>query len=320
MVSRKGATMKRPTGTAVILAALLCAVLALSVLALAQQDAEPTIEEKYEATLNDVGDAHIVDTVEYVSPDDYAVIESLVGENPQYLSRVYTDNTRIGEADNFKAELDESSNSVILTFDTPGYAYNMKEYWMVPGFPSEAKRSSGNKYEVEERYVWNNEFTAFTDQVVDTTTVIVFPGEATDISYDSQDKVMKYSMPPAGTELGFWSENRSLLLIIFGACTLLFLLLFIVVVTRRTASKPAAATPAPGGITAAPTPPAAGVAPASPPVSAGPAKAAPSQPAQASPREYARTATPETAERQCGNCGAKIPPGKKFCTKCGAKG
>ena len=275
----------------------------------AQEESEPVIKETYDITLNDVGDAHVVDTIGYVNPDDYEIIKNLAEESPRYLSRRYTDNTSIGEVDDFEVELEDSSNSVILTFDTPGYAYNMKEYWMVPGFPTEAEKGSGNKYESVERYVWNNEFTAFTDQVVEITTVVEFPPEATDIHYDNHEKVMKYVMPAAGTKLGFFSENRTVLLIVFGVCTLLFLALFILVLTRKTATVvlPPAVTP---GTRTLPTAPPAGVPP--------PTHPAPPQPTPAAPPQPPPPA--QAAKVYCKNCGTEMSPGKKFCTRCGEHG
>lgn len=296
-------TAAGPAWMVLALVVLVCVVMAAPAPAL--EGSEPIIEETYEITLNDVGDAQVVDSIEYVNPDDYDLIKGLAEENPKYLSRRYTDDTSIGGVENFEVDLDDSSHSVILSFETPGYAYNMKEYWMVPGISTEAKEGSGNKYETGEQYVWNNEFTMFTDQVVDVTTVIGFPAGATDIEYDGDEKVMKYVMPAADSELGFFTENRTLLLIIFGCCALLFLALLVLVLTRKAEPGSAGVTPvagAPGATPAAVQPP--------------PSSPAPPEPA---PEVNAPHRPAEPAARYCKNCGAPIAPGKKFCSRCGGQ-
>ncbi len=302
-------------GVLLVLVVSICFVMAAR--APAQEESEPIIEETYGIALNDVGDAHVVDTIKYVNSDDYEIIKNLADESPRYLSRRYTDNTSIGEVVDFKVDLGDSSNSVILTFDTPGYAYNMKEYWMVPGFPVEAEKDSGNKYESVTQYIWNNEFTAFTDQMVEITTVVEFPSEASDIRYDDHEKVMKYSMPAAGTKLGFFSENRTVLLIVFGTCTLLFLALFVLVLTGRAAPVPASSRPA----TAVPPPavtPGSHTSPTAPP--AGPPPPARPAPPQSTPAAPAEPPPAQVAKVYCKNCGAEMGPGKKFCTSCGEQG
>jgi len=304
---------KMSTRVLLALTVILLLVLASPLPATAQEEAsqeEATINEEYTVTINDVGDAHIESVIEYL-PDDFEVIVGVMDENPDFFSRGYTADTNIGEVENFKTELDNSSNSLSISFDTPGYSYNMEDHWAAFGFPTEPKKVSDNNFEYEETSKSNGYFTLYTDQIWHTKNTLVLPEDASGAKYNEKDKSMEYKLPAA--TMGFWSENRSSLLIIFGACTLLFLALFILVLTRKAAPRPAAAVPVatvtPGTRTF-PTAPPAGVPP--------PTRPAPPQPTPAAPAQQQPPA--QAAKVYCKNCGAEMGPGKQFCTRCGEQG
>jgi len=296
---------------------VLLLVVASAVLATAQEEAsqeEATISEEYSITINDVGDAHIENIIKYL-PDDFEFIVGVMDESPDFFTRGFTADTNIGEVENFKTELDNSSNSINISFDTPGYSYNMEKYWAAYGFPVEPKKVSDNKFEYEETFEANGYFTLYTDQIWHTKNILVLPEDASGAKYNEEDGSMEYKLPAA--TMGFFSENRSLLLIVFGAGTLLFLALFFLVLTRKTAPLPAAtgpsiAVPPPGttpGTRTSPTAP-----PAGPPP---PGRPAPPQPTPAAP---AQPPTVQVAKAYCKNCGTEMVPGKKFCTRCGEQG
>lgn len=272
-----------------LVVAALC--LAFSVPVVAQTEDDPVIEEEYKATVNEVGDAKIVDKMTYVNEEDFEYIEALMEENPEFLTRRYTTDSDIGEVENFDTELDSANNTVLITFETPGYAYNMGDHWEIFGFSEEPVEESDSQFEFEGTYVVNSEFTLFTDQVLYSRSIIELPGEASNAVYEPTDGSIQYDMPEVGAVAGFWSEHRTVLIIVFGVLTAVFALLLVLAVTRKTVPKPALSqqTAAPG-----------------PPVPASETTATES-PKKAGSKEY------------CENCGNKLKPGEVFCGKCGAK-
>ncbi|MCJ7782843.1 MAG: hypothetical protein MUP41_02870, partial [Desulfobacterales bacterium] len=133
----------------------ICIALPLSGRALARQDGEPTITETYRVTINDVGDAQIEDTIKY-DKKDYKDVKGVVADNPTFLTRLYTTERDIGEVLNFDTELDDANSQVVITFDTPGYSYNMKDNWVIFGITNKPKKESGRTIEFEEQTDINN--------------------------------------------------------------------------------------------------------------------------------------------------------------------
>ncbi|MCJ7744732.1 MAG: zinc ribbon domain-containing protein [Actinobacteria bacterium] len=272
----------------VVIPLALCLLLLLWGLALAQEDgqtAEPTITETYRVAINDVGDAQIEDTIKY-SEQDYEDMKKVITDNPTFLTRLYTTERDIAEVLNFDTEMDDANRQVVITFDTPGYSYNMKDSWVIYGITNKPKKESGRTIEFEEQTDINNEFSLFTDQTLKTRTVYELPKKARNARYNKEEKQVEYVMPEARASLGFWSQNRTLLSVIFGILALLFAGLMAFVITRKTIEAPA---------------PAHRVTPTTPPPST------------------VMEAVPEKRETGvCEKCGRKIKHGKKFCTHCGA--
>ena len=191
----------------------------------------------------------------------------------------------------------------------------MEDYWAAYGFPTEPKKVSDNKFEYEETFESNGYFTLYTDQIWHTRNTLVLPEDASGAKYNEEDGSMEYKLPAA--TMGFWSENRTMLLVIFGACTLLFMALFVLVLTRKTAPGPAATGPSTAVPPPAVTPGTHSFPAAPPPGVTPPVPPTPSQPTTAAPAE---PPPPQVARVYCKNCGAEMVPGKKFCTRCGKQG
>jgi hypothetical protein len=273
--------------TLVVVPLVVCFALLLAGWALAQEEAqaaEPTITEEYVVTISDVGDARIEDRIKY-GKQDYEDMKQVITDNPTFLTRLYTTERDIGEVLNFDTEMDDANRQLVITFDTPGYAYNMKDNWVIFGINNKPKNVSGSKVELEDQVDINNEFSLFTDQTLKTKTVYELPKKAKSARYNKEEKQIEYVMPEAKASLGFWSENRTLLSVIFGILALLFAGLLGFVVTRKTveATAPAGMTPT------------------------------------AKPSSTVTEPGPEKKEAGvCEKCGRKLKSGKKFCSHCGA--
>jgi zinc-ribbon domain len=268
----------------VILASLAIACLLMIVIApcaaQSQKKEQPTINEEYTVTVNDVGDAHVVDVLKY-SADDFATMKKVVKENPSLLSRRYRDENNTGEVNNLKTSFNASDHSINIAFNTPGYCYDMKDFWVAYGFPDKPKSTGKKEVTFDSQSDINSEFTLFTTQAMHTKSVIELPDAARNVRWDEEATAIKYDMPPARSHLGFFSENKGWLTALFGLLALVFALLLVFVFTRKT--SPAAAVHAPAETVAQPvTPPAA-----------------------------------HSGLKHCTNCGEELPAGKKFCEHCG---
>jgi hypothetical protein len=241
---RKGKALK---ATLVAIPLVLCLALLLTGLSPAQEEEEPTINEKYIVTVNDIGDGHIVDTIEY-NEKDFEAIKKVENKNRGFLTRRFTTDDNTGEVVDFNTDLDDANHSVVITYDKPGYAYSQKGEFVVYGFSEKPKDDSGGEFKFEEKSTINSEFTLFTDQVILSKTTLELPKASRNAHYDQEDKAIKYQMPSARTQLGFWSENKTLLSVIFGLCTLAFAGMLVLVATRKTlaASEVASSPPVPG--------------------------------------------------------------------------
>ncbi len=287
--------------TAVVLAAGLC---------LAQEEEAPTINEEYRVIINEVGDGHIVDTITY-QKDDYAEIKKVEKDNRGFLTRRFTTVDNTGELVDFKTDLDDAKRSVVLTYDKPGFVYNEKGRFAVYGLPEKPKDEDGKVFTFEEKSTINSEFTLFTDQVILTRTVIELPGSASNARYDAEESAVLYDMPPASAQMGFFSENKTLLSIVFAVMTLAFGTGLVLVIRRKPEAPTAGvAAPAPEPVPAT----LASAAVQAPPETTGPAAAAAPAPEPAPAAEQ-----PPKAKKFCRKCGARVKPGRKFCTKCGTE-
>lgn len=298
--------------TKVVLPALALALLAALALpailppgaARAAGDGEkPTVHETYQVALNDVGDGRVVDTIKY-SRDDYAVIKKVERKKRGFLTRRFNDEDDKGELVDFRTDLDDSTHSVVITYDKPGMAYNTRgEFVFYGGFDSKPKSTAGNKLTFEETYTVNSEFTLFSDQVFKTTTEVILPPGASGISYDGGDKAIKYRMPPARTLYGLWSEQKVALSVVFGLLTLVFGALLAFVAARKPPASasvpPQAQIPPQGAVKPGAQAPQAQIQPQG-------ADIPPDGPAAATGQEF------------CTQCGSPLTPGARFCTNCGA--
>jgi hypothetical protein len=279
---------KRASKPAIVVIPLVVGLVLLTAgWALAQEDgqtAEPTITEEYIVTISDVGDAHVEDRIKY-GKQDYEDMKQVIEENPTFLTRLYTTERDIAEVLNFDTEMDDANRQVIITFDTPGYSYNMKDYWVIYGIAKKPKSVSDGKVEIEDQVDINSEFSLFTDQTLKTKTVYELPKKARNARYSKEEKRIEYVMPEAKASLGFWSENRTPLSVVFGILAVLFAGLLGFVIKRKTVEAPV-----PG--LATPT----------------------AQP----PSTLTEASTEKREEGVCEKCGRKLKPGKKFCTHCGA--
>ncbi|MBN2169254.1 MAG: zinc ribbon domain-containing protein [Actinobacteria bacterium] len=299
----------------VALLLVLSMVTGFSLTAVAQEEEEtPTIEEEYTVELNSVGDGHIVDTITY-DEEDYEVVKEIAEESKGFLTRRYSAVDFTGELVDFNTEFDDENGSVIITYDMPGYAYNSEGSWMVYGFPEKPEEEGDLTFITTETSTTNSEFTLFTDQVIETTSTIKLPEDAKNAGYDSHEQAITYETTPPGSSLGFWSENKTLLLIVFGIAFFLFLGLLIFVITRKAVGAgPPRIAASPGGVAGTDYPidafaPSATTEGSTPP------------PAPVTPgveiTEVVEEAVVEETTLFCTSCGQKVPSGKQFCTHCG---
>ena len=279
------------------IALLLVLVFAAPLCCRADEKAEPTITEEYGVTVNPVGDAHIMDTIKY-SDEDFKAVKNVEDDNKGFLTRRYRTDDNRGELVDFDVQFNDSDNSVAITYDKPGFAYYTGGEWVVFGLSNEPAKRSGRTFTFEEQTTTNSEFTLFTDQEILTTTKIELPQAASGHRHDPEDGSIRYKMPAAQTLLGFWSDNRTTLSVVFGLCTMLLAGLLLFVLTRKTAEPCIATTPVPDAASGGATPPPA----------AGPSDSA-------TPIPQADGALPAGF---CGRCGKSVGEGKKFCPHCGA--
>lgn len=277
-------------GLAIVPLFLLAALL-LAGVGLAREGEKPTINEEYKVTINEVGDGRVVDTMKY-GKDDYTAIKKVEKKNRGFLTRRFKTDDNTGELVDFKTDMDDSSHSVVINYDKPGFAYNSKGVFAVYGMTEKPKDNKGKTFTFEEKSTINSEFTLFTDQVILTKTIIELPEAASNPRYDAEEKAILYDMPPAATQLGFFNENKALLSVVFGLLTLAFAGALAFVTTRKpTVEHEAAGTPVTGG---------------------------PSLAAAAPPEQPEARAPVKETPGFCRKCGAPMAEGKTFCIKCGA--
>jgi hypothetical protein len=245
------------------------------------------VQETLTMTVNELGDAHYTDVLKY----DAAFFKTAsidLDRYPMLLSRRYERQAAVSEIQNFKATLDRENATVTLTFDKPGFAYNMGDSWMVPFFPEGPKFEIDGARVFEQESTVNNEFTLWQDAAFKTTTHLELPAAATSVRWDETDQAMLYDLayvPPAppGNAL---QRNRTASVVVFSLLIVASLGIAALVYRRaRGATTPAAASLVPVSVPVLP--------------------------------EQGASAANAQASHFCGSCGAGLPPDDKFCPHCG---
>lgn len=266
-----------------------CAILVLLALALVcciapgrcdeDEDEEPTVWEKTLVTLNEVGDAQVETSIKY--PEDvYSQLKGIVNEYPNFLTRRYLSNDRMKEVENLKKKMEDSQCKVVLTYDSPGYAYNQGDCWQVSAGGEESKKLSAKEYEFKSVRSRHNDSTLFTRQVVETVKRVRLPAGAKGVKCDSGKGSISYRLPGWKLKVGFFSEHKTTLSLVFGILSGFLVLLFIFALAWLFRSRrPIVAVVGKDTLDA-----------------------------------------PETAGKEkgvCPACGGEIRPGKQFCPRCG---
>lgn len=205
-------------------------------------------QETVTITVNALGDAHYVDVVKYESAF-FNTAGFSFDKYPFLLSRRFEQKAAVSEIENFKSRLDRDAATVTLTFDKPGYAYNLGDHWMLPGFDSEPTLKTGRAQIFQQNSTENNEFTLWQDLDFTTTTHLKLPAAAKNIHWDEDDNAMLYELayiPPMPPE-NVLQRNRGLFAGLFGALIAISLGVATVVLLRK---RPVA-VPAAQGIPAA---------------------------------------------------------------------
>lgn len=252
--------VRKMTATAIsrsVFIALVSSILLLSLLGVAvpqgvEYESDFTIKESYTIELTPTGDAHIVDELSY---DEYYFEDysSVFDEYPNLLSRRYRGDTDVGEIENFDVKVNDKKASVTITFDSPGFAYNMGTNWAIYGFSYEPSKTRDTEMVFEGEGTMNNEFTLFEDIPYTITTTVKFPEGATDPKFDTGDTAVTYVLPYEESGAGnLLQNNKSIFIPIFIVLMLLSLLLLLYVILNS--RRAAAAEAAPSGFSPAPPP------------------------------------------------------------------
>jgi hypothetical protein len=269
------------------------------------EEGDYSMQEEYLIEINDVGDAHITDTITY-DPVWFGEYGYLFEENPNLLTRRYRADSNIGEVEDFNVDIDSGDATITVSFNTPGLVYNLEGGWTIYGYGNYTLvDESDAEVTLEASWLVTNEFSLFESMGLDEQVVIDLPEGAQDAAFDEGTGIIEYDLPYAAVGEGVLASNKTLFTIIFALIMALSLILVLYVFTRKTEEKPAAVTAGfPGG-------PAQQV----PPMAAAPVQTQTTQPPpQAAMPEAAAEPTP----RFCKKCGH--PRGgaeERFCRKCG---
>lgn len=214
-----------------------------------------TMQEEYLVEIDDVGDARITDTITY----DEAWFEEfgyLFEENPNLLSRRYREDTDVGEVENFDVDIDQDGGTITLTFDAPGYAYNLGD-WVVYGYRGyDVVGEDEGRIELAAAFEGvNNEFTLFETMDLEEKVIFDLPAGATNAAFNPSDGSVTYGLAYVAKKAGgdVLADNKTVFLIVFALIMAASLFLFVFAMTRKGAGAPAAAViPAPEAYAAAP--------------------------------------------------------------------
>ena len=204
--------------------------------ALAQEIGEESsysMQEEYRIELSDKGDAHITDTITY-DPAWFEEFGYLFEENPNLLSRRYRADSNVGEVENFDVDIDSGDATIIVTFDTPGLAYNLSDGWTVFGYGDYELVDEGDD-EVVLQAAWTvtNEFSLFEPMDLEEEVVIDLPDGAQNGDYDEATGAIEYDVAYTAKSEGVLAENQTLFTIFFAVIMALSLILLLYLFTRR---------------------------------------------------------------------------------------
>jgi hypothetical protein len=272
---------------------------------LENEEAAP-LQEEYRMEINDVGDAHITDTLAYdpVWFDEYGYIFE---ENPNLLTRRYRADSNVGEVENFNVDVDSNNSTITVSFDTPGLAYNFGDGWDIYGYGSySAVSENTDMVTLQASWVLSNEFTLFETMPLDETVIIDLPVGTTEASFDEGKGTVTYGLPYEAEGAGVLADNKTVFLFVFALIMALSLLLLAFALTRPTSAPPAAAAV---GV----VPP---VTPGAPTTGVPPYPPAP--PPVAPPETSAGPGEAPSEQKFCKQCGKpRSKPDQHFCSDCG---
>ncbi|MEZ5126191.1 MAG: hypothetical protein R2826_08080 [Thermoleophilia bacterium] len=174
------------------------------------------VNETFTIAVNDVGDAHYTDVLVY-DPDFFETAGLDLETYPQLLSRRYERQAAIRELQNFNATIERETGTVKLTFDEPGYAYNLGDHWWLPFFTQAPTSTDGAAQVFEEDVLVNNEFTLWQDADFKVITRLELPAGASNVSWDENDEAMLYQLTYAAPATGnVLQRNSTVFAIVFG--------------------------------------------------------------------------------------------------------
>jgi hypothetical protein len=276
----------RSTGAGILLVLLLCSLLPMVEPWQAkgdEQEFKPTVIETKSITLDELGNGRVSHTIQYKKDALYQKVSKLAKKYKNFISRHYGREDTLKVVENFTQKIDDTNKRIVLTYDSPGYAYNWEEYWSIGGMQDfEVTKKTKKTLVFKEDYNGRSDLTYYTTQPIRSVFEYVVPKSATNLQYDKDAGRVKYDLKPAPP--GFFDANKTWLSMMFGVLALLFLglLVLFVVKTRRIPSA---------DVVIAPVVPTA--------------------------KETESTVQPEAGERTCRNCGKQAPEGKKYCSGCG---
>ena len=267
-----------------ILILILVTLLAVTVLqitltapkAVAQEEVEVTIDEKY--VIDSVGNAHY-ESVSKFKLATYMILKQVYGSNPYLLVRHLRAQEK-GIVSNLHPEFIDAENKLKITFDIAGVAVNKKTHWEIyVGKGLKLTSRSGTTL-----IFTSSGYTIFGLTLI--TTTIELPGDAGNIEFDEGTGVIKYTLP--GSIIS--DENRTIFSAIFLVIGAISGLYAFITYRKMGRIRP----------TYIPPPP--------PPPSQPPRVAVPPQPAARRP--------PPPGYKYCRNCGALIPLNATVCPVC----
>ncbi len=304
-----------PAGLVLLLLAA-CLLAAGAGPARADEDGEfkPSVVETKTIALGEMGDARVTVSIAYKDGSLFKDVSRLVRKYKNFITRHYDRDNTLKVVENFKQEIDNAGRRFVLTYQSPGYAYNWGEYWSVGGMGEhKLTRKTAGSMEFEYDYHARGDLTYY--RTVGYRLIMKYkaPKGAKALRFDRTDGRVKYRLDPPPP--GFFSANRAWLSVVFGVLSLVFLGLLALFLAkgRRGALAPGGA---PGAAReAAPGEARAEVTSASAPAGS-PARRA--VVTEESPAGVSRgEGEPRGSELVCGNCGRAAPGNRKYCTGCG---
>ncbi len=296
------------------------------------EGASTVLDEERTIELNNVGDAHVTDVLKY-DKTWFNSYEYIFEKYPFLLTRQSQTENNLREKENFESNIDKANYSISLTYDEPGYAYNMGDSWVLYDFPDKPKFDNGGQFVYEGEGTEVSAFTLWDTMHINYTTIVKPPAGATNAGFDQSQKVLAYQFPyvAGGASSNPLANNKALVIALFVILMVVSLGAALFFLTRKAGIVLAAAGApfAPGvpimpegmapppittPMTAPPTAPT--VAPAAMETTPAMAPEAPTEEPSA-PEEVAATEE-EPGSKFCKFCGNNLKHiGAKFCSECG---